>query len=182
MEKNFDEVFAIMDEAFPNHEMRTYEGQQKLLRNERYHLITKENEQNKLLAFMAVWEFDAFCFIEHLAVNRMARGKGIGGELIKEYLHSCKKPVVLEVEPPENEVAARRIAFYRRLGFKLNVFHYEQPPLRKESSWCTLLIMSYPYAVDEKEFAPFKQEIYRYAYGIQPRGKDSIKNLAAETL
>lgn len=27
---NFDEIFEIMDESFPNNEMRTYEAQKKI--------------------------------------------------------------------------------------------------------------------------------------------------------
>ncbi len=164
IKKKFDEVFAIMDEAFPNEEMRGYEGQLALLENPHYWLRLKRDEMGRLLAFMAVWEFDSFRYVEHFAVSKQYRGSGIGEKMMKEYLKEGSGPVILEVEPPQNEITRRRIGFYQRLGFQYNEFPYQQPPLHKGNGWLPLVIMSYPGSVSEEEFAPMKQVMYQEVY------------------
>ena len=56
-----------MEQSFPADERRKKEGQQKLLDEEKYELLGVRNEGG-LLAFLAVWEFAEFVFIEHFAV------------------------------------------------------------------------------------------------------------------
>ena len=102
--------------------------------------------------------------MEHLAVSREFRGDGIGGQMMREYIQQSVKPVVLEVELPETDIAKRRIAFYQRLGFQLNGFAYRQPPMRKGHGWYPLMIMSFPSSLTEEEFEPIKKKIYREVY------------------
>ena len=59
-------------------ERRKKEGQQKRLDEEKYVLLGVRIEGG-LLAFLAVWEFAEFVFIEHFAVSEKARYSGIGG-------------------------------------------------------------------------------------------------------
>ena len=166
MINNFDEVFRIMDEAFPNHEIRTYKDQKNLLDNDKYNLIIEYNENKKIIGIMAVWEFEKFSFIEHLVVTPLARGTGIGTKMIEQYISKRNGLVFLEVEPQHDEISKRRINFYERLGFHLNDFYYEQPPLRKGLEYCELKIMSYPKKIIENEFLPYKKSIYQTAYKI----------------
>ncbi len=68
--------------------------------------------------FISYWQFDTFAYIEHFAVNPAARGGGIGACALQEFRAMSGLPVVLEVERPgSNDMADRRIAFYRRNGF-----------------------------------------------------------------
>ena len=68
---DFEEVYRIMEQSFPADERRKKEGQQKLLDEEKYELLGVRNEGG-LLAFLAVWEFAEFVFIEHFAVSEKA--------------------------------------------------------------------------------------------------------------
>lgn len=164
--KEFDKVFAIMDEAFPPEEFRTYEGQLALLENPYYWLRLERDDQNRLIAFLASWEFEEFRYVEHLAVSRQARGSGIGGSMMQRFLQESVCPVILEVEPPTDDISRRRIGFYQRLGFQLNEFEYMQPPLRKGHGFYPLYVMSYPCSVSMAEFEPMKKTIYREVYGV----------------
>ena len=65
------------------------------------------------------WDFDRFCYVEHLAISPDARNGGYGGHLLQLLQHQLKRPIVLEVEEPQEEMARRRIGFYQRHGFKL---------------------------------------------------------------
>lgn len=160
---NFDEIFKIMDEAFPDSEMRAYECQKRLLQNEKYH-IYEELDDGRLVGFLAYWTLNGCVFFEHLAVSSACRGQGIGKNILLKNIKDIKLPIFLEVEPPETDIAKRRIAFYERLGFCLNDFYYEQPPLRKNQTVQQLLIMSYPAPISTEEFAKYKKEIYTNVY------------------
>ena len=97
---DFEEVYRIMEQSFPADERRKKEGQQKLLDEEKYELLGVRNEGG-LLAFLAVWEFAEFVFIEHFAVSEKARNSGIGGKMLEELARQKAGKVVLEVELPE---------------------------------------------------------------------------------
>ncbi len=83
----------------------------------------------ELMAFLAVWEFDTFLFVEHFAVRKSCRNGGLGAVLLTQLTAQCRRPVILEVELPTGELEARRIAFYERNGFVMNPFEYMQPAM-----------------------------------------------------
>lgn len=155
-----------MQISFPENEYRTYANQKTLLKNPKYHIITKENEQQKTVAFLAFWTFDEFNFMEHLAVSPTCRGKGTGTKLVSEFISDNFKPIILEIEPPLDNISIKRMEFYKRLGFKLNEYQYFQMPLRKNDSPSELKIMSYPDKLKEEEFENAKNTIYHEVYGV----------------
>ena len=161
---NFDAIFKIMDEAFPDSEMRTYEGQKMLLKNEKYSIHEEFDENGAIVGFLAYWMLDSCVFFEHLAVSSKLRGQGIGKNILLKNIKGAKLPIFLEVEPPETDLAKRRIAFYEKLGFHLSDFYYEQPPLRENQLAQRLLIMSYPEPIAAEKFAKYKKEIYTNVY------------------
>ena len=56
-------------------------------------------------------DFADFVYVEYLAVDPDIRGGGIGARILSQLRDGVRKPVVLEVEPPFNELAKRRIQF-----------------------------------------------------------------------
>ena len=164
MDKNFDQIFNLMQVSFPKEEFRDYEGQKKLLDNPKYSIVSRFAGNDKLIGFISFWSLNGFNFIEHFAVNPSQRGQGTGSKMLKEFIKESDKPVVLEVELPGNEMAERRIGFYERNGFLLNTFDYYQKPLRAESSEMKLYLMSYPKKLSNKEFEQVKNEIYDNVY------------------
>lgn len=165
-EREFDQLYALMEESFPDSERRTYEGQKALLTDPHYRLVTKSDTHNRIIAFIASWEFAAFRFVEHIAVDPVMRGSGTGGKLMASYLEESPKPVILEVELPDTELAQRRIGFYKRLGFHLNPFDYVQPPLQKGQAGLPLYIMSYPRPITAEEFSQYKDILYDTVYKV----------------
>ena len=165
-EKDFDSFFNILDNSFPQNERRDYPSQKALLSVGKYRpFVFKENDE--VLALMATWEFADFVYVEHLAVDNKLRGKGVGTELIKNYLNNCKKRVFLEVEPPNCEISKKRISFYEKLGFCFNDFYYLQQPLNPGDLPFRLNIMSYPESISEREFEKYKKDIYKEVYGVE---------------
>ena len=163
--EDFTQVFALMEKAFPKTEHRSQEGQHKLFQNPAYSYRILQDEAGKFLGFLAVWNFHAFRFAEHFAVNENARGHGIGGQALQMWMKEEDTPVVLEVELPETEIARRRIGFYQRLGFVLNEFPYRQPSMQEGQPSIPLKIMSWPKALSQEVFAPWQQQIYHEVYG-----------------
>ncbi|QTD40678.1 GNAT family N-acetyltransferase [Sporosarcina sp. Te-1] len=165
-EREFDQLYALMEASFPNNERRTYAGQKALLEDPHYRLLTRTDDKNRIIAFLASWEFSTFRFVEHIAVDSVMRGSGTGGKLMSSYMEETTKPVILEVELPETELAQRRIGFYERLGFHLNPFDYVQPPLQEGQTDLPLHIMSYPRPITEEEFTHFKEMLYTVVYKV----------------
>lgn len=162
----FDRVYAIMKASFPNIERRTYAGQKALLDDPHYRLLTETDDEGNIIAFLAAWEFPAFRFVEHIAVDSKTRGGGTGGKLMNAFLAQSPKPVVLEVEPPETELQRRRVGFYERLGFQLNDYAYVQPPLRQGQPDFPLKLMSRPRLLTNDEFETCRDTLYKHVYGV----------------
>ena len=162
--EEFEQVFSIMEQSFPKEEMRIYEKQKKLLELPFYHIEVVKNKEKKIVAFLAYWKLENFYFIEHVAVSKSERGKKIGEKLLKEAFNKWNCFVVLEVEPPETEIAKRRIDFYKRIGFLFNNFEYFQLPLREGFEKIPLKIMSYPRNISKEEFEQYKNMLYQTVY------------------
>jgi len=166
-EREFDKIFALMEKSFPESERRTYAGQKELMANQHYRLISEKDNNNQIVAFLAAWEFPSFRFVEHIAVDPDLRGSGVGGKMLTAYMKESKKPILLEVEYPDTELAQRRIGFYERLGFRLNSFEYVQPPLHKGQDDLPLKIMSYLQLLTNEEFILYREILYKNVYKIE---------------
>ncbi|AIQ50724.1 GNAT family N-acetyltransferase [Paenibacillus sp. FSL R7-0331] len=160
----FDEIFSIMEDSFPESEFRTYSGQKALLDNPHYRISTRQDDGGRIIAFLAAWEFPELRFVEHIAVSPDIRGGGTGKLLMNSYLARSDTPVLLEVEPPDGELERRRIGFYERLGFHLNPFDYVQPPLRPGQQDLPLRIMTYPHPLQAAEFQQYREILYSKVY------------------
>ncbi len=164
---DFDEAYRLMELSFPKDERRTYREQKELLSNPRYRIYVPEEAQSgRLQAFAAVWEFDAFVFIEHLAVEPAYRNHGIGAKLLNELVKSAAKPVCLEVEPPDSEIASRRIEFYKRNHFFFNDYRYIQPSISEGRKAIPLFLMTSERSVTKTEFEAVKDILYKHVYRV----------------
>ena len=70
--------------------------------------------------------------------------------------------VILEIDPPEDDISIRRRHFYERLGFVANPYQYIHPSFRKPFTPHRLVLMSYPGAITYEEarnFADFVREV-----------------------
>ena len=164
MTSHFEEVFKLMEKSFPKDEYRTKENQKKLLKNPMYKLDVKTDKSGKTIAFLASWDFPKFTFIEHLAVDPSWRGKGTGSKIMKDFIKNSKKPIVLEIEIPNDEISIKRKNFYEKLGFKLNNHEYYQLPLRKGDKPMKLNLMSYPNEIPDETFEIIENIIQSYVY------------------
>ncbi|MBR3992582.1 MAG: GNAT family N-acetyltransferase [Anaerotignum sp.] len=162
-EKTFDEIFPLMEAAFPVTELREKEDQRRLLQEECYRLYGVR-KGGVFAAVFATWEIEDFLYIEHFAVKEEYRNGGYGGKLLDRLLEEKGRPMVLEVEVPEDEMTCRRVGFYERHGLVYNDYPYLQPPMRKGQDMLPLRFMTKPTAVDKKTYERYKKQIYRIVY------------------
>ncbi|MBQ8397921.1 MAG: GNAT family N-acetyltransferase [Clostridia bacterium] len=159
----FDAFFALLADALPTDEHRSHAAQKALLDEPAYAILTGE-EGGTIRAIMAVWEFAGFRYVEHFAVDPALRGHGVGAAMLGEYLRRDERRVVLEVEPPETAIAARRIGFYERCGLSLSRFPYAQPPLNPGDGMLPLMLMSSGGTLTDAEAAAVRDTLYREVY------------------
>lgn len=171
----FDEIYEIMEQSFPDDERRTYEEQKRLLENPLYHIyVLQDMEESSIQAFAAVWIFDSMLFLEHFAVHSRYRNLGLGARMLHEIVTKLGKMVVLEVEPPETELAARRIDFYRRNGFFFHTYPYIQPAMSDGRKEIPLFLMTSERAISEEEFYEIRDLLYEQVYHVKGVPQQSI--------
>jgi len=162
----FEKVYNIMEESFPLEEYRTKENQKKLLENEDYNIAVYRNENNKIIGFIAYYDFKRYIHIDHFAVAKNERGKGIGRKFFKEFKKYIDKKITLEVELPKDNTSRRRIIFYKTMGLKLYNYKYFQPPMRNGFGKTPLMIMSDIDGFTLEKFQIVKRQIYTHVYNF----------------
>ena len=93
----FDSYYNKLSKDFCIEERKTKADELDSTLDERfkiYNILDKDN----IVGYISIWEFDSFIFIEHLAIEKHLRGKGIGSRFLKEYTTNTKKTIVLEIE------------------------------------------------------------------------------------
>ena len=165
--KDFPEVYAIMEQSFPREEYRPYQDQLALMERECYRIYGEWSAIGELRGFMAVWNLHGYCFLEHFAVSPVERNGGLGSAMLRELQGLYSAPICLEVEPPENELTRRRVAFYERNGFRLNAYPYEQPSLGEGRSPVLLQIMTTGGKLTPEAFETLKRTLYAEVYDVR---------------
>lgn len=83
---------------------------------------------------------------------------------MRDFVNNSKKPIVLEIEIPNDEISLKRKNFYEKLGFKLNNQEYYQLPLRKGNKPLKLNLMSYPEKIPDENFKIIENIIQSFVY------------------
>lgn len=160
-----DKIWPLMEEAFPPIERRSRQAQAELFQNKKVTLRTIE-QNGALQGFITWWDLPHCRFVEHLAVDPTLRGGGLGPKLLALACEG-EKTVVLEAEKPDaNEMAPRRLGFYRRNGFFENFYPYQQQPLNIGDPPLDLLLLSHGAPLDPEVFDLMKHELYTLVYGV----------------
>ncbi len=160
----FDNIYSILENSFEPFLHRGYQKQKELLDNEKYNLlVSKENEE--ILGFLSYWEIEPnLLFVEHFAVNKEKRGKGIGKTLFKDFL-KLDGDKILEVEPPHTEIDKKRIKLYESFGFIFHEHEYYQPPYNIGDTKTRLHIMCSK-KLDNITFSNIVKKLYKNVYKV----------------
>lgn len=164
-------VEALLHSAFPEAERRDDAGQREQTDHHQqfYCLLVTDSEGQKEeqpVGFVTVWRLGDFSYIEHLATSAAVRNQGYGQRILEALQKEVKGLLVLEVEPPVDEMSRRRIGFYRRCGFSLCELPYLQPPYRKGDQPFPLLLMFDGADSIDSSFDAIRRTIHQVVYRV----------------
>lgn len=161
-------VESLFISAFPESERRPVEKQRFNIENkDMFHCYLFIENNETPIGFITIWKFTDFYYAEHLAVDPALRNGGYGSRVMQTLLRELKKPLILEVETPEDEMSKRRIGFYQRQGFEICDTGYVQPPYRKggESLPMYLMVANKPQQ-NMLDLQTIKETIYKEVYEV----------------
>ena len=162
------DVQRILTVSFPPEERRSMEEVRRVLCGDLLEMLTLE-ESGRILGLLQVWNLEELVFLEHFAMHPDYRGRGLGAKMLQAVWDNWQKPMILEVEPPKNEIQRRRIGFYQRNGFHLSEYPYLMPCLQGDGPALPLLLMSGPNPMTDEEAHRTALRLYETAYRDKKR-------------
>lgn len=166
-DEKFDRLFEILEYSFPPCERGNYALHRSEFTRDEFRCMCYEPEgvPAAFINYYHLRDINAL-FVEHFASAEELRGKGVGSAVMNSLLErSGNSLVVLEVEPPEDELSRRRVQLYRRLGFTLNEGAYFQPAFYGNPEPLPLMLMS-TRPLTAAEFTRTAASIHRNVYKI----------------
>jgi len=151
----FEKAFSLYQESFPVFERRTRADQISALHDSAYHFDVIKAQEGDFLGILLTWQHADFLYIEHLAITPMARGKRIGTRTLAYLKKIAKQPIILEIDPPVDDISTNRKHFYEKANFSAGKFIHIHPSYRKDTQPHTLNIMSFP-AISVHRYTSFK--------------------------
>lgn len=160
----YGQAMELYGASFPLHEQRPALSQAAALRHPEYHfeLIFEGPEWVGLLL---CWHAAQFIYVEHFCIRPQLRGRQYGQKAM-ELLAAQAKPIILEIDPPVDEVSLRRRGFYQRAGYHQNSFPHRHPPYRQGYQAHPLVVMSYPGPLGGAQYQAFAQYLRHTVMGL----------------
>lgn len=153
--KAFQTLYAC---SFPIFEQRTTAQQKAAFACANYHLTACENDAT-LVGFISYWEFDTYLYVEHFAISTLIRGKGYGCEVLRDFIRSTRKIVLLEIDPVTDSVSAARLRFYRKCGFHENPYPHRHPAYRAGYAPHPLIVLTAQRPISAEEYQTFHRDL-----------------------
>ena len=100
-----------------------------------------------------MWSSSASC-------PRHAIAAAAGGRLAEK-----GKTVILEIDPPVDEISLRRETFYERCGYRANIHPHVHPPYRAGFPGHELVVMSRPEKLSHAEYGEFAEYLRERVMG-----------------
>lgn len=156
----------LMTTSFPSEEYRPLEELRHYTDNKPHFYCNIILHHDIPVGFITYWNFGHFYYVEHFAIDPSQRNGGHGKNVLNHLCQQINKPIVLEVEMPEEEIAVRRINFYKRQGFDLWEKPYMQPPYKAGDDYLPMLLMAYGNLKCEQDFEQVKDRIHQEVYNV----------------
>ena len=168
-DKGWAEAWALYEASFPDCERWDGTGYDRAFGDPHFEAdgIWRGDE---FIGILFHWNAGDYRYVEHLAVSPRLRGQNMGSKALAAFCQGRR--VILEIDPPEDEISVRRQHFYQRLGFVANPYAYIHPSFRRPFHPHRLVLMSYPEALTYEEargFADFiRERVLRYSEHENP--------------
>lgn len=150
----YEQAMALYTISFPFHEQRQALSQSQILQQDAYHFdVICDN--GEFVGEILYWDIGNALYIEHFCVSPAMRNRHYGQRILSAYQST---PLILEIDPPEEELSMRRKGFYERCGFTENPYAHVHPPYHPGNPGHRLVVMSSP----EKLTADAYERFYRF--------------------
>lgn len=160
-------VEELLTTSFPLEEYRPLKQWQKFTDSNELFQNNVILDGSKPVGLMTYWDFGEFYYIEHFAIDTELRNRGYGQRVLDLLNDEIQKPLVLEVEIPDNETARRRVSFYKRYNFTLWDEEYTQPPYRPNGKAIPMILMSRGDLSCKKDFKKVRNLLYKEVYSME---------------
>ena len=153
----FAEVMALYAIAFPRHEQRESDAQNRILSYPDYRCVALRDGET-FVGLICWWDAGPFLYVEHIAIRSDLRGKGYGRCALRQ-LQDTGKPILLEIDPPVDVISIRRRDFYLSLGFRVNPHEHLFPPYHAGEASHPMVLLSFPDVQSNAEVLIFRRFI-----------------------
>lgn len=129
----YEEAITLYKISFPHHEQREQASQCEILKNTDYHFEVICDE-GCLIGKILYWCIEKLRYIEHFCILPSMRNQYYGQKIL---VALQERPLVLQIDPPVDEIAQRRKGFYECCGFVENPYVHVPPlitPNTKDTS------------------------------------------------
>lgn len=149
----YHKALKLYQISFPYHEQRKKCSQDEILKDSEYH-FSLIYDKDVFVGLILYWEEEQFIYIEHFCILPEMRNKQYGQKTLA-LLEKQGKILILEIDPPEDEISKRRKGFYERCGFTENGFIHIHPPYHEVNEGHHLVIMTCPQQISKDTFDIF---------------------------
>lgn len=149
----YPKAVTLYGVSFPPHEQREGESQKRILEDPAYH-FTLIRDGDDFVGEILYWETETFLYVEHFCIEPDKRGRRYGQRALS-LLGRQGKTVILEIDPPVDEISIRRKGFYERCGFTANPWPHIHPPYHRGNRGHGLVVMSCPQPITESAYDAF---------------------------
>ena len=148
-------AYRLYEASFPPCERRSERDYDAALADGR--LYAESVWDGDLFVGLVFWWLadEGYAYLEHLAVEPVLRGHNYGARILHDLCRRAGR-VILENEPPEDDISRRRRGYYERNGFVYNEYDYIHPSYLRPPQPHRLMVMSYPEAISPAEFEAFR--------------------------
>ena len=148
----YAEAIGLYKTSFPPHEQRESASQEEILSHPAYH-FTAVCDGGAFVGEALYWDIGGARYMEHLCVMPAMRNRRCGQKIL-EALRD--KPLILEIDPPVDDISRRRRGFYERCGFVENPYSHVHPPYHRGNKGHELVVMSRPGELSAAEYDCFR--------------------------
>lgn len=159
-------IKELYQAAFPEKERREFSDLEKLLAEDVCFIYSINTENTGYAGFCICWDLGGFAFVEHFAINPEKRGLGIGEKTLSLLKTTHKKTILLETEPPVDEITTRRVHFYQRNGFRMLHRFYVQPSYGINKPEVELKLMYCGEEPDSTQLDDMIRRVKKYVYRV----------------
>lgn len=163
----YDQAMELYRRSFPFHEQREAASQAEIMGNGAYQFNLIYDGET-FVGLILCWETSRFCYVEHFCILPSLRNRKYGQRAL-ELLRRRGKIVILEIDPPVDEISIRRKGFYERAGYRENHFSHVHPAYHAGCSGHPLMVMSCPEPLSEEQYQEFDRYLKAVVMGGEPR-------------